>query len=85
MGYAGQDYKLWKSEDYVMQFEGLLEDYKKVTVTIYILITRSVSFCLQRLPCQPCRFGAVGGRAGEKRALPPGMYHAVRFFFVCRT
>ena len=82
VGYAGQDYKLWKSEDYVMQFEGLLEDYKKVTVTIYILITRSVSFCLQLLPCQ---FGAVGGRAGEKRALPPCMYHAVRFFYVCRT
>lgn len=34
VGYAGQDYKLWKSEDYVMQFEGLLEDYKKVTTAI---------------------------------------------------
>ena len=34
VGYAGQDYSLWKPEDYVMQFPGLLEDYKKASITI---------------------------------------------------
>ena len=46
-----------------MQFEGLLEDYKKVTVTIYILITRSVSFCLQLLPASLVQLVAEPGRS----------------------
>lgn len=81
VGYASQDYKLWKSEDYVMQFEGLLEDYKKVTVP---MIHPDHSFCLilpaaASLPVR-CSCRQNDTELGRSVLCRQVRYHAVRFF-----